>query len=161
MTEAAADDANIRMIADRIKHAEHVVTQELARRRRFYPRPVRVGTSELLGYERDLAAEPLTESEALMLLMSSVNSAADSVLHLIYQPANGLDVVRTRALIEVVVLGGKYEFAKQADLQAAFRMQRWSTVANAITTWLIARGVNPEEATTLADRIRTGKPEAA
>lgn len=149
-------DEETRIVADKIRRAEQLVAQDLARARRFYPRMVRTATAELIGYERDLIGEPLTEAEGKLLLLSSVMSATQSVLHLLYQGRAGLDIVRMRALIESVVVGGAHEFAKQTAIHAAFRQGRWNVVANRLTEWLVERRLNVKTATELAERIRTG-----
>jgi hypothetical protein len=161
-------DVEVAAIQGRIRRAEQLVALDIVKDRRFYARVLRHGDKELLGYERDLATEPLTEAEGRLLLASSLAMASESVLHLLYQGRNGLDIRRMRALISIVERTGRHEFARETEIHKALRNGYWRPASNLLTEFMLRRGVAPKVAALLADQIRFGagageddeKPEA-
>lgn len=149
-------DADVALIQGRIRRAEQLVARDLVKDRRFYARVLRSGDKELLGYERDLVAEPLTEAEGRLLLASSLAMASESVLHLLYQGRFGLDIRRMRALIAIVERTGRHEFAREAEIHKALRNGYWRQGANLLTEFMVRRGVTAKVAALLADQIRYG-----
>lgn len=156
MTSPEHADIDVQHISERIKRATVHVVNDIAKDRRMYARVVRTADKEMIGYERDLIIDPLTEPEARMLLASSLSNAAESILHILYQGKHGLDLRRMRALINIVERAGRHEFARQKELHAALRNSHWRVAANLIIELLVRRGVSVKIATDLADQIRQG-----
>lgn len=155
MTDAV-DDVELQAIQGRIRRAEQLVAADIVRDRRFYARVLRQGDKELLGYERDLVTEPLTESEGRMLVASSLAMSSESILHLLYQGRHGLDVRRMRALIAIVERTGRHEFARESEIHKAIRNAYWRQASNLLTEFMLRRGVTPKVAALLADHMRYG-----
>jgi hypothetical protein len=149
-------NVDVAMIQGRIRRAEQLVAAELVKDRRFYARVLKHGDKELIGYERDLVTEPLTDAEGRLLLASSLAMASESVLHLLYQGRHGLDIRRMRALISIVERTGRHEFAREAEIHKALRNGYWRPAANLLIEFMLRRGVTPKLAALLADQIRYG-----
>lgn len=154
-------DEQTQRVLERIRRAEQKVATVLVRSRAFYPRVKRTPSHELLGYERDLLTEPLTEAEGQMLLTSSLASASDSVLHLLYQGPDGMSIRRMCALIQIVETTGRHEFARETQIHAAIRAGHWPTAARLLTAYMLKRGMTVEMSTELAEQIRHHNAGAA